>query len=94
MAWHLGYPLSQTILTNVYVEAILSPEPASLDEADFLRGHDVTYQEGSMDEAMFTILRAYCIGLLTTCHYVNESIKAEHYYEVNIFRSRDLIGKL
>jgi hypothetical protein len=28
------------------------------------------------------VLRAYCLGLVKTCGYVNERVKAEHYYEV------------
>ncbi|KAJ8106261.1 hypothetical protein ONZ43_g7126 [Nemania bipapillata] len=34
MAWHLGYPLSQTVLTSVYVEALMNPYPATIDEEE------------------------------------------------------------
>lgn len=33
---------------------------------------------------MLEILRAYCLGLLKACGYVNERIRSEHYYEVSI----------
>lgn len=80
LAWHLGYPLSQTLLTNVYIEAILVPSPTTIEEADFIRnrGHE-------QRDPMFTVLRAYCLGLLKSCFYVNERIKFEHYYEEEDF---------
>lgn len=78
MAWHLGYPLSQTLLTNVYIEAILHPEPTSVQQAHFIRDPE---SEAAKDP-MFTVLRAYCLGLLKACWYINERIKFEHYYEV------------
>ncbi|KAK4095167.1 hypothetical protein PCL_09195 [Purpureocillium lilacinum] len=37
MSWHMGYPLAQTILTSVYVEALLMPVPSSIDQAYFVR---------------------------------------------------------
>jgi hypothetical protein len=77
MAWHLGYPLSQTLFTNVYIEAILMPRPTSVEEADFVRIHN------GEKNPMLVVLRAYCLGLLKACSYVNERIKFEHYYEVS-----------
>lgn len=78
MAWHIGYPLSQTLFTNVYIEAILTPSPSTIEEADFLR--DPVSQ--SERPPMLSILRAYCLGLLKACWYVNEMIKNEQYQEV------------
>ncbi|KAL8397561.1 hypothetical protein RB594_004318 [Gaeumannomyces avenae] len=83
MAWHLGYPLSQTLLTNLYIENMLTPKPMTVDEADFVR--DPISQASR--PPMHTILRAYCLGLLKTCYYVNEGIKCEHYYEEEDFVS-------
>ncbi|KAK5660650.1 hypothetical protein OQA88_12014 [Cercophora sp. LCS_1] len=79
MAWHLGYPLSQTLLTNVYIEAILVPSPSTIDEADFIRSRD----PNAPRDPMFAVLRAYCLGLLKACWYVNDRIKFEHYYEAS-----------
>ncbi|KAK3320708.1 Mak10 subunit, NatC N-terminal acetyltransferase-domain-containing protein [Cercophora scortea] len=81
MAWHLGYPLSQTLLTNVYIEAILMPAPATIDEADFIRNR----KDGAPRDPMFAVLRAYCLGLLKSCWYVCDRIKFEHYYEEEDF---------
>ncbi|KAK4187605.1 putative mak10 subunit [Podospora australis] len=81
MAWYLGYPLSQTILTNVYVEGILRPSPETPEEADFIRdGSDAWTRD-----PMHRILRAYCLALLKSCWYVNDRIKYEHYYEEEDF---------
>lgn len=80
MSWHSGYPLSQTIFTSVYVEAISMPNPRYIEEAHFLR-HANTHDPE--EDPMLEVLRAYCIGMLKACGYVNERIKSEHYYEVS-----------
>ncbi|KAJ0164828.1 N-alpha-acetyltransferase 35, NatC auxiliary subunit [Colletotrichum tanaceti] len=80
MSWHVGYPLSQTVLTSVYVESILMPKPATIDDAHFIRN-----DSGTPPSAMHAVLRAYCLGLLKTCGNVNERIKNEHYYEEEDF---------
>lgn len=78
MSWHLGYPLSQTIFTSVYVDALLMPAPGSIRQAKFIRnGHQDVNQQPMLD-----ILRAYCLGMLKACGHVNERIKSEHFYEV------------
>ncbi|KAH8878984.1 Mak10 subunit [Thozetella sp. PMI_491] len=81
MAWHLGYPLSQTLLTNVYIEAMMNPAPETLADADFIRNR----KESDPRDPMLTVLRAYILGLLKACWYVNERIKYEHYYEEEDF---------
>lgn len=79
MSWHVGYPLSQTIFTSVYVEALLMPEPGSTTPAYFVRDGDIKADE----QPMLEVLRAYILGMLKTCGYVNERIKGEHFYEVS-----------
>ncbi|KAH8843829.1 hypothetical protein MCOR27_010489 [Pyricularia oryzae] len=91
MSWHSGYPLSQTILTSVHITRMMDPTPQTIDEAHFIRRCDFNSSETSngndseLDAAMHTVLRAYCLGLLKTCWYVNEQIKSEHYYEEEDF---------
>ncbi|KAK2000226.1 Mak10 subunit [Colletotrichum falcatum] len=80
MSWHVGYPLSQTLFTSVYVESILMPKPATIDDAHFIRDAN-----GTPPSPMHTVLRAYCLGLLKTCGNVNERIKNEHFYEEEDF---------
>ncbi|RSL98489.1 hypothetical protein CEP52_010296 [Fusarium oligoseptatum] len=82
MAWHLGYPLSQTLFTSVYAEALLMPTPISVGEARFVRNAP---SDSSSRSNMLEILRAYCLGLLKACGYVNERIRSEHYYEEEDF---------
>lgn len=74
----MGYPLSQTLFTSVYLEAIMMPRPERLRDAHFTR--DVN--DNVHKDPMLQVLRAYCLGLLKACWYVNERIKFEHYYEV------------
>lgn len=79
MAWHLGYPLSQTLFTSVYIEKMLQPVPETIEAADFIRDRAANTRRDPMHGA----LRAYCLGLLKACGHVNERIKYEHSYEVN-----------
>ncbi|KAK1832761.1 N-alpha-acetyltransferase 35, NatC auxiliary subunit [Podospora conica] len=94
MAWHLGYPLSQTLLTSVYIEAMLIPSPNNIHEAHFIRDPN----SAAAQDPMATVLRAYCLGLLKACWYVNESISNEHFYEEEDFVTntyhRSLLGNI
>ncbi|KAI0803380.1 Mak10 subunit, NatC N-terminal acetyltransferase-domain-containing protein [Xylaria sp. FL0064] len=94
MAWHLGYPLSQTILTSVYVDALMNPYPQSINEVDFTRAASASTQEPSL----LFVLRAYCAGLLRACFFVNECMKEELYYEEEDFVTntydRSLLGHI
>lgn len=83
MSWHLGYPLSQTLFTSVYVEALMMPDPRSIDEAAFVRNSS---GNGAEKDPMLATLRAYCLGMLKACGFVNERISSEHYYEVSLPR--------
>ena len=78
MAWHLGYPLSQTLFTSVHLETLMQPTPVCLDEANFDRDSD----EWRRQSPFLFVLRAYGIALLKGCYYVNELVKDELYYEV------------
>lgn len=86
MAWHLGYPLSQTLFTSVYLESIVMPAPDKVEDAHFTRDKG----DFAHTDRMLSILRAYCVGLLKACWYVNERIKFEHYYEVRLADSHPL----
>lgn len=56
------------------------PQPNTIDEADFHR--DGVDRAGKAP--MQAILRAYCLGMLKGCYFVNERIQREHFYEVRI----------
>lgn len=84
MSWHMGYPLSQTLFTSMHVEALSMPDPRNIHDAKFSKKDPRVTEKHPMLE----ILRAYCLGTLKACGYVNERIKAEHYYEVSKLLSR------
>jgi hypothetical protein len=78
MAWHMGYPLSQTIFTSLYIDRIMMPTPLKVEDTYFDRSESC-----SNDESLqLQVLRAYCLGLVKTCSFINDRVKAEHYYEV------------
>lgn len=69
------------------------PFPQTIDEAHFIRNGEGALDYNVMDQnPVASILRAYCLGLLKSCHFVNESIKSEHYYEVHIHMSPQIVG--
>ncbi|KAF3067484.1 N-alpha-acetyltransferase 35, NatC auxiliary subunit [Daldinia childiae] len=81
MAWHLGYPLSQTLFTSIYIESLMNPHPANIGEAEFIRDP----QAREKQPKLLFVLRAYCLGLLKACCFVNELVKDELYYEEEDF---------
>ncbi|THV49810.1 hypothetical protein BGAL_0178g00170 [Botrytis galanthina] len=81
MAWHMGHPLAQTIFTSLYIDRILNPSPLSLNETRFDRDGSCVEDE----PLMLQVLRAYCLGLIKTCWYVNNRVRSEHFYEEEDF---------
>ncbi|KAH9893729.1 Mak10-domain-containing protein [Xylariomycetidae sp. FL2044] len=81
MAWHLGYPLSQTLMTSVYVESLMNPRPGCVEEANFVRDPELIRRQ----PRLLSVLRAYCVGLLKACQFVNDLVKDELYYEEEDF---------
>ncbi|PBP23912.1 Mak10 subunit [Diplocarpon rosae] len=80
MAWHMGHPLAQTIFTSVYIDRIMSPCPLNINQTYFESSGSCLHEP-----MMLLILRAYCLGLIKTCQYVNERVKSEHMYEEEDF---------
>ena len=80
MAWHEGYPLSQTLFTSVYIDKLLWPDPQSLEEAQFYRG-DIKVAT----EAMHDILRAYCLAIIKCCDFAIAKITSRDYFEEEDF---------
>ena len=56
------------------------PNPHSIHDAKFIR----QATNAANQQPMLQVLRAYCLGMLKACGYVNERIKSEHFYEVSI----------
>lgn len=76
MAWHMGYPLSQTIFTSLYIDKLLMPAPTDLEQTYF------DQSDSRQEPLTLRILRAYCLGLIKTCWFVNSRVRLEHFYEV------------
>lgn len=82
MAWHAGYPLSQTLFTSVYMDKLLWPEPKTLEEAQFYRG---SVPDGKIPGPLLEVLRAYCLGLVKCCDFVIAKITSRDYFEEEDF---------
>ncbi|KEF54716.1 uncharacterized protein A1O9_09158 [Exophiala aquamarina CBS 119918] len=85
VAWHQGYPLSQTLFTSVYVERLLWPEPKTLSDAKFHRDVSGTQADASI---LTVILEPFCLALIKCCDLVLAMISEQHYYEEEDFATQ------
>ncbi|KAH7058945.1 Mak10 subunit, NatC N-terminal acetyltransferase-domain-containing protein [Macrophomina phaseolina] len=98
MAWHQGYPLSQTLFVSVHIDRLLWPEPRTLDEAYFhrppkhrglakrsLRNDSQSYNYPDGKSPLLMILRAYCLGLIKYCDNVIQRVTSRDYFEEEDF---------
>lgn len=83
MAWHTGYPLSQTLFTSVYIDKLLSPEPKTLEQSQFLPNGESAH--GPAAQALLQVLRAYCLALIKGCDCVIAKITSRDYFEEEDF---------
>lgn len=92
MAWHAGYPLSQTLFASLYLDRLLWPKPNTADQAQFYRGQ----HPARGGQILHKVFRAYCIGLIKCCDNVIKKVTSEQYYEEEDFvthtYARDLLG--
>ncbi|KAF2826351.1 amino-acid N-acetyltransferas-like protein subunit Mak10 [Ophiobolus disseminans] len=82
MAWHTGYPLSQTLFTSVYIDKLLWPEVKILEQAQFYRG---TIPDEKRPGPLLQALRAYCLALIKGCDFVIAKITSRDYFEEEDF---------
>jgi hypothetical protein len=75
MAWHLGCPLSQTLFSSVYVEALL--EPSNVVNGDGFRCTD------GKSDPLLAALCAYCYGVVKTTGRIVELVRSTRYFEVD-----------
>lgn len=80
MAWHDGYPLSQTLFTSLHLTSITPQEYKPLERVVF-----ESKQTNVPNPLVSKVLRAYCLGLLKSCDYVITDIVSQHYYEEEDF---------
>jgi hypothetical protein len=90
----MGHPLSQTVFTSIYIDRLLWPVPATLEEAQFDRrkrqGADSEKASGDEEAGgggkagilVDLVLRAYCLALIKACDRVNSRVSAEYFFEV------------
>jgi hypothetical protein len=83
MAWHTGYPLSQTLFTSVYIDKLLWPEPKTLEQSQFFPNGESAH--GPPVQALLQVLRAYCLALIKGCDYVIAKITSRDYFEEEDF---------
>ncbi|KAL9124316.1 MAG: hypothetical protein Q9217_006342 [Psora testacea] len=83
MAWHMGFPLSQSLLTSYYIDRLLWPEPKSLGEARF----DRDKEPANGNQLLHVVLRAYCLSLIKTCDFVHRRLATEKFFEEEDFVS-------
>jgi N-alpha-acetyltransferase 35, NatC auxiliary subunit len=82
MAWHTGYPLSQTLFTSIHIDKLLWPEPKSLEEAQFYRDSAPLHKR---PQVYLEVLRAYCLALVKCCDFVIAKITSRDYVEEEDF---------
>lgn len=78
MAWHSGYPLSQTLFTSVYIDKLLWPEPKVVSDAQFYRGR---IPDERRPGVMLEVLRAYCLALIKCCDFVIAKVQNTDFFE-------------
>lgn len=83
MTWHDGFPLTQCLFASSYIDRILCKDAKSFEEAGFHEGASIP--DGN--DLLHTILRAYCLALIKTCHFVHARITRERYFEVSSGRA-------
>lgn len=82
MAWHTGYPLSQTLFTSVYIDKLLWPETKVLEQSQFYRGE---YPDGRRPRMLLQVLRAYCLAVIKGCDFVIAKVTGRDYFEEEDF---------
>ena len=82
MAWHTGYPLSQTLFTSVYIDRLLWPEAKTLEQAQFYRG-EIPHER--IPGPVLQALRAYCLAVIKGCDFIIARVTSRDYFEEEDF---------
>ena len=78
MAWQMGHPLSQTLFTSIYIDRLLSPNPLTLEQSQFIVGGN----QRPLPPLVQNVLRPYCLGTIKSCDLVLQKIMQELFYDV------------
>ena len=96
IAWHDGYPLSQTVFTSLHVDRLLSPD--NRKPYTFPYGRDPGTDLDVNQHLVHTVLGAYCLGLVKCIQVSLQIIQSQNFYEEEDFVThlfgRDLLEKL
>ncbi|KAK8161366.1 Mak10 subunit, NatC N-terminal acetyltransferase-domain-containing protein [Phyllosticta citrichinensis] len=91
MAWHKGYPLSQTLFISVHIDRMLYPEPRELNDSFFSRRDRGTGRLLDPNPfplgkpRMHYVLWAYILGLIKYCDNVVQRVTSRDYFEEEDF---------
>ncbi|KAL1306490.1 hypothetical protein AAFC00_005185 [Neodothiora populina] len=80
MAWHDGYPLSQTLFTSLHLNSITPQEYKPLERVVFK-----ARTKREPDLLISDVMRAFCLALLKSCDSVIADVLSEHFYEEEDF---------
>ena len=78
VAWHMGYPLSQTLFTSLHINALLWPEPKTLADCRFTEDPSIS----AGNPLLHLVFRSYCLALIKACDLVRDAVTGQHFYEV------------
>lgn len=90
LAWHQGYPLSQTVFTSHYIDKIINSAGKNIADAHFKAV--VKNAKAQTNYLVNFALHAYCLGLIKCCDLVIQKITSTHFYEEEDF-STHLYGR-
>ncbi|KXL51369.1 hypothetical protein M433DRAFT_73094 [Acidomyces richmondensis BFW] len=83
IAWHEGYPLSQTVFTSLHIDHLLSPENGMPYKFIIDATEDVS--SGVQHHLTHNVLRACCIAVVKCCQFVLFAVQSQHFYEEEDF---------
>lgn len=83
IAWHGGYPLSQTVFASLHIDRLLSPD--NRHPYTFRHGEDLPASDSQKAQLVHLVLRAYCIALVKCCQQVLQMIQSHNFYEEEDF---------
>jgi len=83
VAWHEGYPLSQTVFTSLHIDRLLSPDNGM--PYNFSIDPEEDIPSGIKYQLTHNILRACCIAVIKCCQFVLFAVQSQHFYEEEDF---------
>lgn len=83
VAWHDGYPLSQTVFTSLHIDRLLAPDNSP--PYTFMYAQDLGSVTTHQDVLLHKVLRSYCIALVKCCQSVLQLVQSQNFYEEEDF---------